>query len=131
MKPSIPALRRLGPLLAGLTLVACASTPSPVSSIEASAASIDAARGAGASELAAVEMNNARTKLERARALAQSGDQRGAVRLAEQADVDAQLARARAGAEKSRRAAAEVDAGLQTLRDELNRAAPTALPRAP
>lgn len=107
-----------------LVLAACASSPPAQPVIETSAASVDAARSAGASELAAVELNNARAKLDRARALSQSGNQREATRLAHEADVDAQLARARANTERSKRAVAEIDASLQSLRDEINRGTP-------
>jgi hypothetical protein len=107
-------------LAAGL-LAACASSPQPAPFIAASTASVEAARAAGASELAPVPLDEARAKLQRAQALAQAGSKEDAVRLAQQADVDAQLARARAGAERSRRSAAEIDASLQVLQDELNR----------
>ncbi len=111
-------------LAAGALAVAgCASSVSPAPSIAAGAASVEAARSAGAPELAAVNINEARTKLEKARALATAGDEVGAMRMAEQADVDAQLARAKAGSERSRLAVTELETGLQTLRDELNRAA--------
>ncbi len=115
----------LSTLLASVALAVagCANPPSPAPSIAASSASVEAARSAGAPELAAVELNEARNKLERARAAATAGDERSAIRLAEQADVDAQLARAKASSERSRRAVTELEAGLQTLRDELNRAA--------
>ena len=112
------------PLSATLTvmaLAACASAPPAAPAIAAGAASIEAARSAGAGELATVDIDNARDKLERARTLARSGDQRAAMRLAEQADVDAQLARTRASGERSRRAVGEVEASLQTLREELAR----------
>ena len=107
-----------------LMLAACASSPPAAPVIETSAASVDAARSAGATELAAVEMNSARAKLDRARALSQSGNQREATRLAHEADVDAQLARARANTERSKRAVAELDASLQSLRDEISRGTP-------
>ena len=107
-----------------LILAACASAPPAAPVIETSAASVDAARSAGATELAAVEMNSARAKLDRARALSQSGNQREATRLAHEADVDAQLARARANTERSKRAVAELDASLQSLRDEISRGTP-------
>lgn len=42
-------------------------------------------------------------------------------RLAEQALVNAQLAEAKAGAEKARQAAAELQKSIQTLRAELER----------
>ena len=77
----------------------CGTTESSAPSIAASAASVEAARSAGAPELDAVNLSEARSKLEKARALAAAGDDRGALRMAEQADVDAQLARAKAGSE--------------------------------
>jgi hypothetical protein len=60
-------------------------------------------------------------KLERARAFAQAGDTPAALRWAEQAQADAELARARAASERSRRSAQEVQASLRALRDELDR----------
>jgi hypothetical protein len=100
---------------------ACSSTPPAEPALAAGAASLEAARSAGAPEYAAPQLDAARTKLDRARALAQAGNRRDAIRMAEQADVDAQLARATAGSERSRRAVAEVEASLRSLRDELNR----------
>lgn len=117
------------PLLLLLLLTACASAPPAAPVIQTSAASVDAARSAGATDMAAVDLNNARAKLDRARALSQAGNQREATRLAHEADVDAQLARAKAGAERSKRAVAELDASLQSLRDEINRGTPSS--RAP
>jgi len=113
----------------------CASAPPAEPALAAGAASIDAARSSGAPELAAAQMNEARTKLERARALAQVGRNREAIRLAEEAEADAQLARAVAASERSRRAVTEVEASLATLRDELRRnssaGAATSAPVAP
>lgn len=107
----------------------CGTTESSAPSIAAGAASVEAARSAGAPELDSVNLSEARSKLEKARALAAAGDERGALRMAEQADVDAQLARAKAGSERSRLAVTELETGLQTLRDELNRAAAKQAPR--
>lgn len=126
------------PLLRGLTLAlaalfaACSSTPSASPALAASTSSLEAARASGAAELAPSELNTATTKLERARMLAQRGDNVAAIRLAEQADVDAQAARAKASSERSRRAVAEVESSLKSLRDELNRtpASPPGLPPA-
>lgn len=107
----------------------CGTTESSAPSIAAGAASVEAARSAGAPELDSVNLSEARSKLEKARALAAAGDDRGALRMAEQADVDAQLARTKAGSERSRLAVTELETGLQTLRDELNRAAAKQAPR--
>lgn len=120
MKRTFPTLLAAATTLA---LVGCGTTVSPAPSIAAGAASVEAARSAGAPELAAVDINEARAKLEKARAMATAGDGEGAMRMAEQADVDAQLARAKAGSERSRLAVTELETGLQTLRDELARAA--------
>ncbi|HPU49964.1 MAG TPA: DUF4398 domain-containing protein [Burkholderiaceae bacterium] len=126
--PPLSRLTRLaGGTLACAALMACASAPSPAPALAAGAASLEAARAANAGELASVDMNAARQKLERARALAQAGQPREAIRLAEEADVDAQLARARAGSERARVALAEVERGLRTLREELARP-PATLP---
>jgi hypothetical protein len=127
-------LPRLAAVASAVTLAACASNNPPAApALAAGAASYEAARTAGAPQYAAGEMDNARSKLERARALAAAGNVREAVRLAEQADVDAQLASARTRSERSRLALAEVQASLTTLRQELQRqsanpAAPAALP---
>ena len=115
------AVRLLLPVLLAGALGACASGPAPTAALAASTASYEAARSSGAPEFAAAQLNSARTKLERARALAQTGKNVEAIRLAEQADADAQLARATAGSERSRRAVSEVEASLRTLREELNR----------
>jgi len=125
-RPGEPRERRAGravlpALLAAGVLAACASAPQPAPFIAAGTASIEAARASGAAELAPVPLDDARAKLQQAQAQAQAGNKEDAVRLAQQADVDAQLARAQAGAERSRRSAAEIQAGLQVLQDELAR----------
>lgn len=121
--PHLPALLGACALASLVAFSGCGTPVSSAPSIASGTASVEAARSAGAPELDAVGLNEARNKLEKARALATAGDDRGAMRMAEQADVDAQLARAKAGSERSRLAVAELEAGLQTLRDELNRAA--------
>lgn len=110
-------------LLATALVAACSSTPSPAPALASSGAALESARSAGADDLAAVELQQARNKLERARAFAQAGDERSAIRWAEQAEADAQLARAQAASERSRRSAEEVQASLRVLREELNRGA--------
>jgi hypothetical protein len=85
-------------------------------------ASIEAAQSAGAGQPGQPDLMQARDKLARAQAAARAGDNVKAMRLAEEADVDAQVVRSRVAADKSRRAAAELDASLAALREELNRA---------
>jgi len=108
-------------VLLSLSLTACATRDRPDAALAAGGAAFDAARAAGAAELAPQPLQQAQTKLARARALAQAGDQQGARRLAEQALVDAQLARAQSASERSRRAAEEVQASLRSLREEMQR----------
>ena len=113
-----------------LVLAACASKPPVAPALAAATASTEAARAAGAAEFAPAPLDAARTKLDRAQGLASRGEREQALRLAEQADLDAQLARATAGAERSRRAVAEVETSLRTLREEMQRGT-TAAPRQP
>ena len=124
------SLLALAPLACAALLTGCASDPPTAPSIAAGATALETARSAGAPEFAAADLDQARGKLERARALAQAGKNREAIRMAEQAEVDAQLARATAGSERSTRALNEVEASLRSLREELNRAA-TAQPVRP
>jgi hypothetical protein len=111
-------------LLSTLALAACSSTPSPDPALAAGAASVEAARAAGAPELAPVEMGSALTRLDRARALANAGQREDAIQWAEQAQADAVLARARADSERSRRALEQVQASTRSLREELARPSP-------
>ena len=120
------ALKKRGPWLAATTLAAtlaaCSSTPAPNAHLALGSASIDAATAAGAGEPGQPDLVQARDKLARAQAAARSGDNLKAQRLADEAEVDAQVARSKVGAEKSRKAAAELDASIATLREEMNRA---------
>jgi hypothetical protein len=107
-------------LLAG-TLAGCSSTSASKQQLALGSASIEAAQGAGAGEPGMPDLAQARDKLARAEAAARSGDKVKAARLAEEADVDAQVARTKATSEKSRKAAAELDAGIAALREEMKR----------
>ncbi len=93
-----------------------APVPPPTPALAGGSAAVDAARSAGAAELAPVEMGSATGKLERAQALARDGKNLEARRLAEEAAADAAAARAKAGAERSRRAATEAESGVASLR---------------
>ena len=104
-------------------LAACVTTSTaPTEQIALANASIEAAQAAGAGQPGQPDLLQAHDKLARAQAAARVGDNVKAMRLAEEADVDAQVVRSRVAAEKSSRAAAELDASLAALRDELNRA---------
>jgi hypothetical protein len=105
---------------AGIVLAAagCATTPVPNEKIAVAKSSIQQAEQAGAPEYAPVEMAAARDKLARAEKAAADRDAQPATQLAEQANADAQLAEATAQEQRSRKAATELDASLQALRQE-------------
>jgi hypothetical protein len=96
----------------------CASTPIPNEKVAVAQASVQRAEQAGAVEYAPVEMQAARDKLARAQKAIADHDAQPATQLAEQANVDAQLAEATAQQHRSHKAAQELDASLQTLRQE-------------
>jgi len=109
-----------------------ASTPPPDAKIAVAKASVQRAEQAGAPQLAPLEMATARDKLQRAEKAAADRDFEPATRLAEQADIDAQLAEATALTDKSHKAAMELAASMQALQQEASRAdQPPPLPAAP
>src|SRR5580693_8158826 len=99
-------------------LAACASTPIPNEKIAVAKASVARAEQSGAPELAPVEMAAARDKLARAEKAAADRNAEPATQLAEQANVDAELAEATARQQRSHKAALEFDASMQALRSE-------------
>lgn len=102
-------------------LGACASKrPGVTEQLGESRAAIEAAQASVGNESSA-EMISARTRLAQAQEAARQGDHSKARRLADEAEVDAALARAKMSREKSEKAAAEIDKGLATLREELSR----------
>jgi hypothetical protein len=103
-------------LLVGLS--ACASTPIPNEKIAVAKASVQRAEQSGAPELAPLELATARDKLARAEKAVADHDAEPATDLAEQANIDAQLAEATANQQRSHKAAMEFDASMQALRSE-------------
>jgi hypothetical protein len=102
-------------------LAACASTPIPNEKIAVAKESVQRAERAGAPELAPVEMATARDKLARAERAAMDRQGQPATLLAEQANVDAELAEATARQNASHKAAMEFDANMRALSSESNR----------
>jgi hypothetical protein len=106
-----------------LTLGACASQPLPTDQLALAEQAIRDAERAGAVEAAPVEMRNAREKLAAAQRAAGEREVVTTTRLAEQAQVDAQLAEATARAAKSSRAVTELEDSLRALQREAQRPA--------
>ena len=115
-----------------LAIVACATAPPPVENLTIAKTSIDRAEQAHAAQFAQVELTAARAKLAAAQAAADKHDAQVAARMADQADVDAQLAESTARARQQEQLASEMDASLRDLRNEtLRRDATGAGPTAP
>ena len=110
-----------------VVLAACAAT-SPIADerIAVAKASVQRAEGSGAPELAPVELAAARDKLARAEQANVARNIQPAMQLAEQANVDAELAEATAQQQRSHKAAMEFDTSMETLRQESMRSSPPA-----
>jgi len=121
------ATRLLIPTLAAcaaLALAACASTPPPTEQLAVSTAAVANAAGAGATELAPVEMKSARDKLDRAKLAMVSKDYGSALTLAQEAQVDAGVAQAKAQSVKARKTAETVREASRALSEEMDRKKP-------
>jgi seryl-tRNA synthetase len=99
-------------------IVACASAPVPVDKLAVAKSSVERAEQAQAAQFAQVELTTARNKLAAAQAAADKRDADVAARMADQAEVDAQLAEATARAKQQEQLVTEMEAGLRDLRDE-------------
>lgn len=115
------AKRIFATVLSTLILGACAGVPPPDTELATSRSAIEQAQTAGAAQQAPADFALARDKFARAEAAALRGENLAATRLAEQAQLDAQLAQARARAAGTERAVGELDESLRVLRDEMNR----------
>jgi Domain of unknown function (DUF4398) len=122
----LPRLTKGAIICAALTLgtAAWAASPVPNEKIAVAKASVQRAEQSGAPELAPVEMATAREKLARAEKAATDREPEIARKLAEQANVDAQVAEATAQQQRAHKAAMEFDASMQALRGEAMRATP-------
>src|ERR1700694_3046086 len=106
-----------------VALAACASNPAADEKIAVAKASLQRAEGSGAPEFAPVELASARDKLARAEKANADRNLQPATLLAEQANIDAELAEANAQQQRSHKAAMEFETSMQTLRQESARSA--------
>jgi len=122
---SLRTAKRLGVpvLLTTLLLVisACASTPPPTEQVAVSTSAVASATSAGGSDVAPAEMLLARQKLDRAKVAMTAKDYALARSLSEEAQVDAQLAEAKAHSTQASKAAYELRESVRVLREELDR----------
>jgi Domain of unknown function (DUF4398) len=108
---------------AALLIAACASTPAPTAEVAVSTEAVAHAVSAGGPQWAPAEMRTAREKLDRANLAMASKDYKNAKTLAQEAQVDAQLAEAKARSANAGKAAGELQEDRRVLRDELDRKA--------
>jgi Domain of unknown function (DUF4398) len=111
---------------------ACASVPAPTQDMALSTAAVANAVSAGGPEWAAPEMRAAREKLDRANAAMAAKEYEQARIWAHEAQADAQLAAAKARANKAQKAADVMQEDSRVLAEELDRkskAIPTTTPR--
>lgn len=118
-------LRTIGVAVAtAMFMTACASTPTipaPTEQMAVSRATVNAASSAGASEFAPVQLKSAMDKMDTAERAMGAKNYDLARKMAEQAQVDAQLATAAARAAKEQKAADALQESDRVLQQELNR----------
>ncbi len=99
----------------------CATAPVPVEQMAVAEAAIQRASTSSTSESAAGELQIATAKLASARQAVISKDYDRAKQLAEQAEVDAQVAELHAQSVRARKAAQESQDAARVLREEIDR----------
>ena len=102
-------------------LGACAGMPRPAQEMALAEAAVQRASRSGTAEMAPAELQRAQGKLASAQEADVRKDYPRAARLAEQAQIDAQVAEMHAEAARSRKAAEETQAASRALREEINR----------
>lgn len=100
----------------------CAAAPDrPEKQLARAETSIEFAEQNGATEFGATALDRARQHLDSAHAYADDGEYADALRAAEKAELDAELAAAQAQTSKAREALAEIRESIETLRREIAR----------
>lgn len=116
--------RRLGALIATTVLLAACATQDverPIAEMTRAETAIQNAIQAGAREAAPRDLQTAQRHLSNAQEASADEDFIEAKRLAEKAEVDAQLAEATARREESYETVAELREGIRALEEELER----------
>ncbi|MDO9105935.1 MAG: DUF4398 domain-containing protein [Methylovulum sp.] len=99
----------------------CTSVPAPLEQMAVSRVALKSAASAGGNEFAPVQLRSAMDKMEGAERAMVQENYLQARQLAEQAQVDAQLAAAASRAAKAEKAASALQKGNQILRQEIDR----------
>jgi hypothetical protein len=104
-----------------LIIAGCASVPPPVEQMAVSKAAVNSASSAGGNEFAPVLLRSAMDKMDAADRAMTEKDYVTARQMAEQAQVDAQLAAATARSTKAQKAAGALQEDNRVLRQEIDR----------
>ena len=108
-------------ILVAFQISGCSTTKPPTEALASAELTKRTAVEARADELAPMDLQRAREKLERSKKAMASGKYEEARRLAEIAQVEAELAEAKADAEITRRAADGLRQAVDALRQEMER----------
>ncbi|MBV8465187.1 MAG: DUF4398 domain-containing protein [Burkholderiales bacterium] len=104
-------------------LAACSTVPAPTQQMGVAKSAIEQAQHVGAAQYASAELLVATDKMARADTAAHAEKYVQARRLAEEVEVDAQLAQVTATSTKSAAAVHELNKSTQDLRQEIERGA--------
>jgi len=108
--------------IAVATAVGCSSMKTPATAdVAVSKAAVDSAASADGAQYAPVEMRSAREKLAKANKAMADKDYEVASEMANQAQVDANLAQGKASSAKAKIAADALQEDIRVLREELKR----------
>lgn len=119
---SHPMMHRIGvAAVAALFMAGCASTSAPTEQMAVSRAAVSNALSAGGNQFAPVQTRSALQKMESAERAMADKDYEAALRLAEQAEVDAKVAAEMARSAKAQKAADALQEDIRVLREELER----------
>jgi len=110
-------------VICAIFLAGCASIPAPTEEIATSRTAIDNALSAGGNEFAPLQLKSAIDKMEAAERAMGDKNYVLARQLAEQAQIDAQLAGAMARSNKAQKAADALQESSRVLRQEIDRQA--------
>ena len=112
----------IGVSVAGAVFIAgCASIPAPTEQIAVSKDAVTNATSAGGNEYAPVSLKSAMDKMDAAQRAMAEKDYLRARNLAEEAQVDAQLAAVTARSAKAQKAVRELQEDNRVLRQEIDR----------
>ena len=119
---SYQMMHRIGVTVAvAIFMAGCASTPAPIEQMAISRAAVSNASSAGGNEFAPLQLKSAMEKMDGAERAMTEKKYDQARQLAEQAQVDAQLAEATARSAKEQKSADALQESNRVLREEIER----------